>query len=78
MMAANAHAVAPAAASPRGAAATCAQEGLEAAALQAGMPCYLVHDAGRTQIPAGSQTVLAIGPAPKSKVDQLTGHLRLL
>jgi PTH2 family peptidyl-tRNA hydrolase len=54
------------------------QEALEAAAEQASLPCYLVHDAGRTQIPAGSQTVLAIGPAPKSKIDQLTGHLKLL
>jgi PTH2 family peptidyl-tRNA hydrolase len=54
------------------------QEQLEAQALQAGLPCYLVHDAGRTQIPAGSQTVLAIGPAPKSKINEITGHLKLL
>ena len=26
----------------------------------------------------GSQTVLAIGPAPKSAVDAITGHLSLL
>jgi PTH2 family peptidyl-tRNA hydrolase len=54
------------------------QEELEALALQAGLPCYLVRDAGRTQIPAGSQTVLAIGPAPKSKINDITGHLKLL
>ena len=42
------------------------------------MPSYIVHDAGRTQIAAGSQTVLAIGPAPKGDIDKLTGHLSLL
>ena len=43
-----------------------------------GLPHYLVTDAGRTQIPSGSQTVLGIGPAPKSIIDQITGHLKLL
>jgi peptidyl-tRNA hydrolase len=47
-------------------------------AIQRGLPAYIVHDAGRTQIAAGSQTVLAIGPGPKSVVDQVTGHLSLL
>ncbi|MEW5307042.1 MAG: hypothetical protein WDW38_002109 [Sanguina aurantia] len=51
---------------------------LEAAAKQAGLPTYQVHDAGRTQIAAGSQTVLAIGPATKSALDKITGHLKLL
>ena len=35
---------------------------LEQKAKDAGLPCYLVVDAGRTQIAAGSKTVLAIGP----------------
>lgn len=52
--------------------------GLEAKAEAQGIPTYIVHDAGRTQIAAGSQTVLAIGPAPKSQLDGITGHLRLL
>mmetsp|Transcript_18960 Transcript_18960/g.57276 ORF Transcript_18960/g.57276 Transcript_18960/m.57276 type:complete len:178 (+) Transcript_18960:103-636(+) len=39
---------------------------------------YLVVDAGRTQIAAGSRTVLAIGPAPKPMIDKITGHLKLL
>lgn len=39
---------------------------------------YLVHDAGRTQIAAGSATVLAIGPALVDEIDTLTGHLKLL
>ncbi|KAG2426425.1 hypothetical protein HYH02_014784 [Chlamydomonas schloesseri] len=51
---------------------------LEAKAGAAGIPTYIVHDAGRTQIAAGSQTVLAIGPAPKSQLDTVTGHLKLL
>ncbi|WIA10058.1 hypothetical protein OEZ85_010268 [Tetradesmus obliquus] len=47
-------------------------------ALQSGLPCYIVHDAGRTQIAAGSQTVLAIGPGYKSDIDRITGGLSLL
>ena len=43
-----------------------------------GLPTHLVRDAGRTQIAAGSQTVLAVGPGPRSVVDQVTGHLKLL
>lgn len=42
------------------------------------LPLCLVRDAGRTQIAAGSKTVCAIGPAPASKVDEITGKLRLL
>lgn len=43
-----------------------------------GVPHYLVADAGRTQIAAGSKTVLAIGPAPVSKIDAVSGSLKLL
>lgn len=43
-----------------------------------GLNFYLVHDAGRTQIAAGSATVLAIGPALVDDIDTLTGHLKLL
>ncbi|KAF8069554.1 PTRH2 [Scenedesmus sp. PABB004] len=41
-----------------------AMSALARQAAAAGLPVYVVHDAGRTQIPAGSQTVLAIGPGP--------------
>ncbi|CDO51995.1 hypothetical protein DV451_000312 [Geotrichum candidum] len=37
----------------------------------------LIHDAGRTQIASGSCTVLGLGPAPKSILDQVTGNLKL-
>ena len=45
---------------------------------KAGLVTYMVADAGRTQIAAGSRTVLAIGPAPVSVFDEFTGHLKLL
>lgn len=51
---------------------------LHNSARRLGLPVYMVVDAGRTQIAAGSMTVLAVGPAPKSKIDRVTGHLRLL
>jgi peptidyl-tRNA hydrolase, PTH2 family len=47
-------------------------------ASKAGLNCYLVRDAGRTQIAAGSKTVLAIGPSPTAEIDRITGHLKLL
>ena len=43
-----------------------------------GVVYYLVEDAGRTQIKAGSRTVLGVGPAPAHIVDEITGHLKLL
>jgi PTH2 family peptidyl-tRNA hydrolase len=46
-------------------------------AVQKGLPCYLVEDAGRTQIAAGSRTVLGIGPAPVSVFEGVTDHLKL-
>jgi PTH2 family peptidyl-tRNA hydrolase len=42
------------------------------------LPCYLVVDAGRTQIEAGSKTVCAIGPAPVDAINAVTGELKLL
>eukprot|EP00002_Diphylleia_rotans_P022539 TRINITY_DN4413_c0_g1_i3.p1 TRINITY_DN4413_c0_g1~~TRINITY_DN4413_c0_g1_i3.p1 ORF type:complete len:222 (+),score=68.58 TRINITY_DN4413_c0_g1_i3:44-709(+) len=49
----------------------------QAKAQELDIPFYLVRDAGRTQIAAGSATVLAVGPAPASVVDQVTGNFRL-
>jgi len=51
---------------------------IEKKAKAAGLVTYLVEDAGRTQIAAGSKTVLAIGPAPTKSFEGLTGNLKLL
>ncbi|KAG8345887.1 hypothetical protein TRVL_03283 [Trypanosoma vivax] len=56
------------------------QELVEAyrAARREGLPHMIVRDAGRTQIAPGSKTVLAVGPAPGSLVDRVTGRFKLL
>ena len=38
----------------------------------------LITDAGLTQIPPGTKTVLGLGPAPDNIIDQVTGDLSLL
>jgi len=38
----------------------------------------LISDAGHTEIAAGTVTVLGLGPAPNSIIDQITGDLSLL
>ena len=43
-----------------------------------GLNAYLVRDAGHTQVAPDSKTVVAIGPAPKSELDTITGELKLL
>lgn len=50
---------------------------LEKKATELNLPTYLVQDAGRTQIPEGSTTVLGI-MGRLDIVDQVTGGLRLL
>lgn len=50
---------------------------LFAQAISLGVNAYVVHDAGRTQIAAGSATVLGLGPAPKLVLDQITLELKL-
>lgn len=51
---------------------------LEARARQHQIPACLVHDAGRTVIPAGTITCLGLGPAPADALDPLTGQLSLV
>jgi len=42
-----------------------------------GLLTNVVHDAGHTQVPSGSLTVLGVGPGPTDLVDKATGHLKL-
>ncbi|KAG7340390.1 peptidyl-tRNA hydrolase [Nitzschia inconspicua] len=49
-----------------------------AAARAKDIPLYLVEDAGRTQIAAGSRTVLGLGPAPVHVFEGVTSHLKLM
>jgi PTH2 family peptidyl-tRNA hydrolase len=43
-----------------------------------GICTTIISDAGHTEIPEGTQTVLGIGPAPSNLIDQVTGELPLL
>ncbi|CDS82301.1 related to PTH2-aminoacyl-tRNA hydrolase [Sporisorium scitamineum] len=51
---------------------------LEAKAKELGIAARSIIDAGRTQIAPNTRTVLGLGPAPVSLMDQLTGNLKLL
>ena len=53
-------------------------ERITSAAHDMGLPLYVVADAGRTQIAAGSRTVLGLGPAPVSAFEGITSHLKLM
>jgi PTH2 family peptidyl-tRNA hydrolase len=48
-------------------------------ARDAKLPCSIVTDAGKTEFGGvPTKTAVAIGPAPLSDVDKITGHLKLL
>ncbi|KNZ64435.1 peptidyl-tRNA hydrolase [Puccinia sorghi] len=51
---------------------------LKAKARSLGLCAQDICDAGRTQIAAGSRTVLGIGPGPVGLINQVTRHLKLL
>lgn len=51
---------------------------LQATAQSLNLCARTIQDAGRTQIAAGSTTVLGIGPGPVKLVNQVTGKLKLL
>ncbi len=42
------------------------------------LPVYVVQDAGRTEVAAGTTTVLAIGPGVVDDINSVTGELKLL
>ncbi len=44
----------------------------------AGLKPALIKDAGHTQIPSGTITAFAVGPAEEGKVDSILGKLKLL
>ncbi len=47
-------------------------------AKEAGLVCYMVTDAGHTEIPAGTTTVVGIGPGIRNSIDKITSSLPLL
>ncbi|HEY2551057.1 MAG TPA: aminoacyl-tRNA hydrolase [Streptosporangiaceae bacterium] len=49
-----------------------------AAASAVGLPVEIISDAGRTQVPSGTPTCCAIGPAEAARLDEVTGRLPLL
>jgi len=49
-----------------------------AAAVKRKLQAVLIIDAGHTQVPAGSPTAVAIGPAEEKEIDAVTGELKLL
>jgi len=42
------------------------------------IPCFLVKDAGLTQLKSGTVTALGMGPAKEKDIDKVTGKLKLL
>ncbi len=47
-------------------------------AKKAGLPAYLVQDAGRTELDPGTTTCLGIGPGTEDALDRITEQLELV
>lgn len=50
---------------------------MKQAAMQ-NLPYAVIRDAGMTELPPGTMTVIGIGPAKSDDVDKITGELKLL
>ena len=51
---------------------------LKEKAMRLEIAAVIIEDAGHTEIPSGTKTVLGLGPAPNNIIDQVTGELPLL
>ncbi|XP_013384494.1 peptidyl-tRNA hydrolase 2, mitochondrial-like [Lingula anatina] len=51
---------------------------VEKKARSLGLNTKIIRDAGRTQVAPSTRTVLGVGPAPVSVLDEVTGHLKLM
>ena len=45
---------------------------------KAKIPRSYINDAGHTQLPPGTATAVALGPAPEKYIDPITKNLKLL
>ena len=53
-------------------------EDIYAEAKKQNLPCSIIIDAAKTQLKHPDKTAVGIGPASDSKIDKITGKLKLL